>query len=244
MLKKNKKVILWILSFVILLVIGFLYYTSDYYRATKNIEEYRIRYDSLNIQEEEGYIKIYSKENEDSSKGIIFYQGGKVEHLAYIPILSELAKKGYSCYLVEMPFHLAVFHINAAESIIEEETNIKEWYIGGHSLGGAMASSYAAKHSDKLKGIFLLGAYPASDLSDTLLKMLVLYGENDKVLNKESLEKTRVNAPKDSNYYMIKGGNHAGFGDYGEQKKDGLASISNEVQIKETVEYLETYLFN
>ena len=74
-----------------------------------------------------------------------------------------------------------------------------------------MASSYASNNSDKLKGILLLGSYPSSDLSDTGLKMISIYGENDLILNREDLIETMDNAPKDSHYYEMEGANHGSF---------------------------------
>lgn len=241
-MKKRKILLLSVISLIVLLGLAFFIYTSQYYTAAQTLDEYKTSYNSLTFIEEEDYIKISKANSEKNKIGLIFYQGGKVEYEAYIPLMAEFALKGYSCYLVDMPFHLAVFNINAADSIIEKESGIEEWYLGGHSLGGAMASSYAANNSDKLKGLFLLGAYPASDLSKTSLKMLVLYGENDLVMNQEAFEETKANAPKDSYYQSIEGGNHAGFGDYGEQAGDGKASISNKEQISRTIEYSESFL--
>lgn len=48
-----------------------------------------------------------------------------------------------------MPFNLAVLDSSAADGVINEFTNIQNWYIGGHSLGGAMAASYTANYQDK-----------------------------------------------------------------------------------------------
>ncbi|MBS5417627.1 hypothetical protein C7U55_03425 [Faecalibacillus faecis] len=39
--------------------------------------------------------------------GIIFYPGAKVENTAYLPLLEQLERKGYSCYLVNKPFKMA-----------------------------------------------------------------------------------------------------------------------------------------
>jgi len=132
--------------------------------------------------------------------------------------------------LIKMPFNLAVFNVNAANKAISEVSNITTWYISGHSLGGAMASSYAASNADKLSGIILLGAYPSSDLSKTNLRLLTMYGSDDEVLNKNKLSETKINAPSNSLYYEIEGGNHAGYGDYGVQKGDGTATISGNEQ--------------
>lgn len=244
--KINKRLkVFGLISFLILflLVVGFIGYTSIYYSSVKTMKEYKDIYATLTFDNNKDYIKI-SQSDSDSNVGIIFYQGGKVEYTAYIPLLAEYASKGYNCYLAKMPFRLAVFGINAADNIMEDNKEIKKWYIGGHSLGGAMASSYAARNHEKLSGLILLGAYPSSDLSETGLDMIVLYGQNDLVLNREALEETRTNQTKNSFYYEIQGANHAGFGDYGEQKGDGIATISSKELMEITIKLSEEYLLS
>lgn len=230
--EKFKKILLIFMGIVIVLGISFFVYVNDFYSANKNFDEYRATYDTVQMIDNGEYISI--KGSVSNSKGIVFYQGAKVEYTAYIPLLASLSQYGYECFLVKMPFHLAVFNTDAADKVISDNSNIADWYIGGHSLGGAMASSYASHNSDKLKGIILLGAYPSSDLSDTNLKMISIYGENDLIINRDKLKETMVNAPSDSYYYEMSGANHGGFGDYGIQKGDGEAKISNSEQIKET----------
>lgn len=76
----------------------------------------------------------------DPAAGLIFYPGGKVENTAYAPLLHDLAEDGILCVLVKMPCNLAVLDMNAADSIPERFSEVTDWYIGGHSLGGAMAA--------------------------------------------------------------------------------------------------------
>ena len=85
----------------------------------------------------------------------------------YAPLLHDLAEDGILCVLVKMPCNLAVLDMNAADSIPERFSEVTDWYIGGHSLGGAMAASYAAKHTDELDGLVLLAAYSTADLTDS-----------------------------------------------------------------------------
>ena len=51
--------------------------------------------------------------------GFVFYPGGKVEYTAYTPLMEACASKGIACILVEMPFNLAVFDMDAAKDIPE-----------------------------------------------------------------------------------------------------------------------------
>ena len=79
--------------------------------------------------------------------GVIFYPGGRVDHRAYAPLMSELAANGYLVSLVPMPFNLAVFGSESASQVIAAHPEIEHWVIGGHSLGGAMAASFVFNES-------------------------------------------------------------------------------------------------
>ena len=169
------------------------------------------------------------------SPGLIFYPGGKVEAAAYAPLLQKLAQHGITCVLLEMPFHLAVLDTSAADRAFAQLPQVKRWYIGGHSLGGAMAGSYAGAHADKLEGLILLGAYSAAAIPEDL-STLAIYGSEDRVLDRSKL-------PVSPNTLLeIAGGNHAYFGDYGEQKGDGTAAISREEQQRQTAEAIVKFM--
>ncbi len=165
----------------------------------------------------------------------IFYPGAKVEYTAYLPMLVSLAEKNIDCFLVKMPGNLAIFGQAKAGRILKEY-DYPHWLLGGHSLGGAMAASYAAKEADAFDGLILLAAYPTKDLSGQSLSVLSVYGSEDGVLNREKLEEGRSLMPAAYTELVIEGGNHAGFGNYGKQKGDGEASLSSEEQQKQTIE--------
>ena len=117
-----------------------------------------------------------------------------------------------------------------------EYPQVTEWYLGGHSLGGAMAASYAAEHAEDLRGLVLLGAYSTADLRDSGLKVLTVYGSEDGVMNRENYAAGLALLPEGAEELVIDGGCHACFGCYGAQKGDGTPQISNEEQIERTAE--------
>ena len=137
-----------------------------------------------------------------------------------------------------MPFNLAFFGIDSASSLIDSASEIDEWWIAGHSLGGAMAAQFASAYSNELEGVFLLAAYAASDLSQTDLSVNLIDGSNDGVLNCDALQNNEVNLPSGSVTEVIEGGNHAGFGDYGPQDGDGECSIGAEQQWDATASFM------
>lgn len=232
-LTKRKKLFIWVGAIAVVLALLFsvgAIYVNDYYKADADAIEASFPAE-LTERAEKGYITVGDKSNQN---GFIFYPGGKVEYTAYLPLMRLLAKEGIFCVLVEMPLNLAVLDPNAAEDIVKKYPEIKSWYIGGHSLGGSMAASCASKNTNVFSGLVLLGSYSTADLSDTSLEVLSLYGSLDQVMNREKYEKYRSNLPESFTERIIEGGNHAGFGMYGEQDGDGKATLTEEEQITHT----------
>src|SRR5699024_3364831 len=118
---------------------------------------------------------------------IIFYPGGKVEKEAYALLMQQLAVEGYQVFLLDVPFGLAVFDINAAEDVIAENPQIKNWYVAGHSLGGSTAAIFASNTIHELAGVILLASYSTADLTQLAIPVLSIYGSEDHVLNMEKL---------------------------------------------------------
>lgn len=209
-------------------------YLGDYYRADEGAVAVFSDEEGVTVSVLENDSVVF--EPQGATVGFIFYPGGKVEHRAYEPLLAELAREGILCVLVNMPFNLAVFDINAADGIRESYPQVTDWYIGGHSLGGSMAASYLADHVDEYKGLILLGSYSTADLSGTDIDVLSVYGSEDKVLNRQKYDENRSNLPSDFIEVVIDGGNHAQFGMYGPQDGDGAPNISRAEQTRITVE--------
>ncbi len=164
--------------------------------------------------------------------GLILYPGGHVDYRSYAPIAREMARRGYLVSVVRMPLSLAVFGSNRADEVISAYPDIRYWVIGGHSLGGSMAASYAKNHPSRVQGLVFWASYPAEgdDLSGTELKGLTVYGSNDLVLHMDRYVATLPLLPPGTIREVIQGGNHAQFGDYGPQPGDGTATIPAEEQ--------------
>ncbi|MGR5874235.1 alpha/beta hydrolase [Bacillus pacificus] len=86
-----------------------------------------------------------------------------------------------------------------------------------------MISKYAFQHEDKVDGIIFLGSYPADDFSMKAIPMLSIYGGSRCFSNCRKIEDNKKFMSKNTTMHMIKGGNHAHFGMYGEQKVIMLA---------------------
>ncbi len=227
-LTRSKIILLSIAALAVAMTAAFFIYVSDYYKADETATAVMA---SESLIRTEGNITILSPSNK-SDTALIFYPGAKVEHLAYLPILEKLRKNGITCVLVKMPFNMAVFDVNAADSVFDKLPEIKNWYIGGHSMGGAMASDYASKHKDNIEGLILLGAYIYGDYPPA--NALTIYGTFNSNLEK--------NIDYTENIVIIEGGNHAQFGNYGKQKGDPDATISTEEQQDIAVEAILRFI--
>ena len=224
----KKKVIGVLLVLVFALGVGGFVYINDYYHAGEEAMAVMgsAETDEVIVSQKDGLAVFLPRGGSDT--GLIFYPGGKVEYSAYAPLLYRCAEMGITCVLVEMPGNLAVLDINAADGIQERYTHVNEWYLAGHSLGGAMASSYLASHAEAYEGIILLGAYATEPLQHE--RVLSIYGSEDRVLNMEQYEEGRANLPADYTELIIDGGCHAYFGAYGAQEGDGVPTITAETQ--------------
>jgi len=238
---RTKRVVA-VVAVALALVVGTsIWYVSDYYHAqpASNFAAQGSHSDAARLVEEtDMLIKVGDPK---SKNGIVFYPGAKVESSAYVPLAQYLADYGFCCAIVKMPFHLAMLDISAADDVIITSSSVENWWIVGHSLGGAMASAYAEGNQDILQGIVFLAAYPARDLSGTGLSALTLYGSEDGVLNRDKLQETAKMLPEDTRTSVIEGGNHAGFGEYGPQAGDGRAFITSDWQQQQTAEEIARF---
>ena len=227
-LSRPKKFLLAAALVIAVLLGAFFWYVSDYYRAEDTAMAVFAADGSL---EKEGRMTVLSP-SYPTDTGIIFYPGAKVEGAAYLPLLDRFRQEGYLCILVEMPFHLAVFDSGAAAEVMARFPDIGHWYVAGHSMGGAMASQFAANHPEDVDGLILLGAYIYGDYpaADTL----TVYGS----LNQSVEDKIDYT----ENVVEIQGGNHAQFGNYGPQKGDAPAEISAADQQAQTAAAVTAFI--
>lgn len=238
MKEKRKKKILKntiILTFIILaiLVVSFVVWAKDSYKPTEEALEVFKSIDVVDITIDECI--TFTPKGYTPNKGFIFYPGGKVDPEAYSILAKGIAEEGYLVVIVPMPLDLAVLSPNKANEVIEKYSYIDTWAIGGHSLGGVMASKFASEN-DNIKGLALYASYPSGDeLKDSNIKVISIYGSEDGVADLEKIKNAQLS--ENSTFFEIKGGNHAQFGNYGLQDGDNNASISALEQVNEAIKY-------
>lgn len=232
MKKTSNKIITGIIAVLAVLILAAGIYVNDYYHSEDTVNVYLTGVDGVQVTEISEGLWINGEGEEDA---LIFYPGAKVEYTAYLPLLTELASQGVDCFLVKMPGNLAFLGMNRADDIMQQYS-YQNWYIGGHSLGGAMAAAYASEHLTQLDGLVLLAAYPTRSLSDETFRVISIYGSEDGVLNMDKVREGRQWMPVHYTELCIQGGNHGQFGSYGIQKGDGEALIDAKEQRRQTIE--------
>ena len=167
---------------------------------------------------------------------LIFYTGAFVNPESYSGLGKGLADGGVDVYILSSPFNLPVLDGAHAKQLVEKEKiDLPSLYLGGHSLGGVMASRSAKDMNPA--GLILLASYPDSktDLSQTSLRVLSITADQDQVMKEDAFREAQKRLPSNTSYVTIRGGNHSGFAWYGQQKGDGQAAISQEIQMREIV---------
>ncbi len=159
--------------------------------------------------------------------GLAFYPGGLVEPQAYAPVLRKIAAAGYRVALLRVRFNLAVTEQGKARAALVEAPELP-WAVGGHSLGGVVASNFAQSNPE-VRALVMWASYPQNDLSAKNLPTLALYGEKDGLIRQEQLAASQGKFPPGTFRQTIAGLNHAGFGGYGPQRGDNPATIPPEV---------------
>jgi dienelactone hydrolase len=162
-----------------------------------------------------------------TDRGLVFYPGGRVHPDAYLATLAPLVTEAHLTVVVpKPPLNLAVLDPGAADAVVAAHPAVDRWYVGGHSLGGAMACRYAAGAGDRVAGLVLYASYCDRDVSDRSLAVLSVTGSADAVLNREAYRAGLARLPADARVVELAGVNHSQFGDYTGQPGGAPASRS------------------
>jgi predicted alpha/beta-hydrolase family hydrolase len=165
-----------------------------------------------------------------SDTTVVFYPGAGVPPDAYLatwaPVVRETSVR---VVIPSMPLRLAVLDAGAAADV-RGDVDGGTWWVGGHSLGGAMASSFlAGTEPGAWDGLVLWAAYPAGEdlaVRDDIAVVSVA-GSRDGLTTPEEVETSRDDLPADAAVVVLDGVNHAQFGTYGDQRGDGEATVDD-----------------
>lgn len=165
--------------------------------------------------------------------GVVFYPGGRVHPNAYVGSLAPLAREANVTVVIpRLPLNLAVVDYglaeagvvdHAADRAMADRPEISEWYVGGHSLGGAMACRYVATGAE-VEGLLLYASYCDVDLSDRDIAVVSVTGDADGVLDRAAYERNRGNLPPSTRVAELSRVNHTQFGSYrGQDEPSGTS---------------------
>jgi hypothetical protein len=170
--------------------------------------------------------------------GIVFQPGARVDARAYAAVLRPLVDSGHTVVIPKQPLGIAFLATGAFESARDAHPEISRWVVGGHSLGGAVASLDVEESADAqqrsgdqaapVDGLLLYAAYPAADLSGLPIEVLSVSGTMDGLSTPADIEASRVDLPPGTRFVAIDGAVHAFFGDYGPQPGDGTPTVSRD----------------
>lgn len=150
----------------------------------------------------------------DRETGFVFYPGGLVDAQAYAPLMDAVAREGYLAVIAAMPLDLAVLGSKRAGVIMGRYPGIRNWVLGGHSLGGVMACRYAGSaDAPGLAGVILLASYPSKRyrLDHLPLKVMSIFGTLDGLTTLEDIAASKQHLPEGTDFVEIQGGNHSQF---------------------------------
>ena len=89
---------------------------------------------------------------------------------------------------------------------IADHPEISRWAVGGHSLGGVSAASFAADHLDTVDGLLLWASYPNQDMSaDVSLQVESIYGSNDLLATPADIDLSRSLLPPNTTFTRDRG---------------------------------------
>lgn len=249
MKKKHKLFLIGLLLVAIIFLSSLLVLQKITYQPTTQAIQAASSQQSYRVDETSDVV-YFEPAKPVSNTAILFYQGALVEEKSYSIWASKLAENGHSVFLIRHPLNLAVLAADKAQKVLDEY-DIGTYVIGGHSLGGVMASRFAHAQLESplqaaaaLKGVFFLASYPdeKGSLQDSSVPVLSVTGSNDGVLNQDTYQESKVFLPRHTLYLTIEGGNHAGFGSYGAQKGDSSPDITNSHQQEAVFATLQNWL--
>ena len=199
----------------------------------------------VTVEKTNRFLHFQPNENQQPT-GFIFLPGGMVAPEAYAPMSRAISEQGFNVYILKLPCGSAPLDsqessvMQQALEIIDSNTSVQYWTVGGHSRGAAIASRFASLHGESFDGLVLIGtSHPKEevfDLSNTDLSVTKVYATNDGLASVDEVEANAKYLPDDTRWRLIEGGNHSQFGYYGSQLGDNAATISRERQQELTVD--------
>jgi hypothetical protein len=232
---------------VLVATLAFLGWASDVSEAADE-DLAAVRNDpDVEVVEHAGYLAFLPAGGRVTTEAIVFYPGAKIAPEAYVATWAPVVEAtGTAVFLPAMPLNLAVLGVSRADDVRAAEPGVERWWVGGHSLGGAMAASYAGRTAPgALEGLVLWGAYATEgaglrDRED--LEVLSVSGGRDGLSTPAEVAAGAGFLPPGTVQVEIAGMNHAQFGRYGPQGGDGEPELTQAQAMAQLTEATARFL--
>lgn len=180
--------------------------------------------DAVEVQETAGWYAFVPR-GADATTGLVYSPGARVDVRATAAVLRPLAEAGYVVVALKEPLGIALTSPGQPASAIAAFDDVERWVVGGHSLGGVAASSFAAAHDDVVDGLLLHASYPLGDMSDSDVLVTSVWGSRDGLTTADDVDASRADLPAGTTFVEVPGAVHAFFADYGPQPGDGTPEV-------------------
>lgn len=218
------------LTLVAVLVLGtgaFLLWANDTFAADPAALAVVTDDPRVELEHRDGVV-VMTPTGESDGVGLVFLAGAKVDADAYAATFREAVARGTTVVIVQPFLNLAILERRPLSAFTDEAPDVESWAVGGHSMGGVKACTYA--EDDGVDALVLLASYCSlGDLSDrTDLTALSLSGTADGLVSVADLDGSMPLMPADTTRVRLDGVSHAQFGAYGDQPGDGAPSVSDD----------------
>jgi len=120
---------------------------------------------NISIKNINTIVKVF--EEKSNQKQLLILHGWKSNSDRWLEVAEPISKQGFNVFIPDLPgFGKSdalqdSWNTNQYIEWIEElikELNLRDFYLMGHSFGGALASKLVVKHAQDVKGLFLVSA--------------------------------------------------------------------------------------
>jgi hypothetical protein len=237
--KRAGRILIAIAAVLVLLVVGVLVWAHIVMGGERSAALRAWRDPAVAITST-GHSVVMTPTGEDAGVGLVFIPGAKVDPYAYLYKLSGIVHSGVTVVITKPTLNLAFFDSRPLSTFTADAPGVTRWFVGGHSLGGVRACQLA--DGPGVSGLILFGSYCANDLSSSKLTVLSISGSRDGLSTPRKIAAARPLLPDSARFVVIRGADHASFGDYGAQPGDNPATITSARARAEITRALRTVL--
>ena len=214
-----KKLVLGLVSLVALVLVvsaGVLVWwqTTSFNEAADGALSALVSDDTISVSESEWL--AFEPVRQTPRAGFILYPGAQCDHRGYANPLRAIAEQGYLVVSVPMPLNYAILGVDKVREVMAAYPEINTWVLAGHSLGGAMAATFAASDPDAIDGLMFWDshAYEGADLSQMDLPVAQLYRSATDLPMPPNFQANAQYLPVTADLTPVLGGNHMNFGQF------------------------------